>query len=284
MTVAPGGTIVRDGDDYIVNSVHQYASGQAYATHFAGHAVDPETGQWSTFITPRGTWTVDDDWGDSTGLRGSGSHSVRLDNVRIPAGNVLVGRMQQDMIFEDGSPGFHLHGNPIYNGRTLGFFGLELVAITVGAVRGALDEYEKLMHTKRIFIPPFTIRSEDPYYQTWYGDAESRLIAAEAIVDRAGAMITAAAEREASGGAPFSLEEDFLINSVAHQAMVLAWNVMQDTLFKTAGTSASRAGSRLERIWRDVSQAWGHVNIVLHDWTAASYAQHHLGTVPQPPA
>jgi hypothetical protein len=47
---------------------------------------------------------------------------------------------------------------------------------------------------------------------------------------------------------------------------------------------ASHTGSRLERVWRDVSQAWGHVNFILHDWTTASYSMHEFGTLPPPGA
>jgi 3-hydroxy-9,10-secoandrosta-1,3,5(10)-triene-9,17-dione monooxygenase len=283
MTVAPGGTLARDGDGWVLNGKFQYASGQAYATHFVGHAIDPSTGGWSTFITPRSTWTVLDDWGTTLGLRGSGSHSLAFTDVHVPDRFVLEGRLQHDMTFEGGSPGLHLHGNPLYNGRTLGFFALELVSIVIGGVRGAIDEFAALMPEKRTFLPPFSLRSEDARYQSWYGAAVSRVMAAEAIADRVGDLIGEYSQREASGGAPFSVQEDHMLNALTYQAMSLCWNVMQDTIFKTAGTSASHTGSRLERVWRDVSQAWGHVNFILHDWTTASYSMHEFGTLPPPP-
>ena len=47
-----------------------------------------------------------------------------------------------DVDVSGGTPGSRLHGNPMYAGRCVSIFQLELTALMVGAARGALDEYE----------------------------------------------------------------------------------------------------------------------------------------------
>ena len=37
-----------------------------------------------------------DDWGDTLGLRGSGSHSIRIERARVPAHLVLEGQWLVD--------------------------------------------------------------------------------------------------------------------------------------------------------------------------------------------
>ena len=74
------------------------------------------------FVAPRDAWTMLDDWGDTLGLKGSGSHSVRFEHARIPAHFALENTWMVDTDVSHGTPGYRLHGNPMYAGRTLSFF------------------------------------------------------------------------------------------------------------------------------------------------------------------
>ena len=60
--------------------------------------------------------------------------------------------------------------------------------------------------------------------------------------------------------------------------MGLAWDAMQDTLLRTAGTS-HRNGQRMERIFRDMTMGWSHFSNVVADWSARELAREHLGLV-----
>ena len=66
------------------------------------------------FVAPRSEWTMLDDWGDTLGLKGSGSHSVRFDGGRIPAHCALENTTMVDVDVSGGTPGSALHGNPMY--------------------------------------------------------------------------------------------------------------------------------------------------------------------------
>ncbi|GAB3615586.1 acyl-CoA dehydrogenase family protein [Okibacterium endophyticum] len=279
-TSAPSGTLERVEGGFIHSGLHAYASGVPYSTHFMAAARHTDTsGPPSTFLVPRSAITIVDDWGRTLGLKGSGSHSVRIENVFIPSEYVLEGNVIPQMqVVLDGAPGVTLHGNPMYYGRMMGFFGLELSNAMVGAVRGALDEYEALMPAKRISIPPFNVRSEDPSYLRWFGETEVQLLAAEAILDRAADMIESHCERAVrEGPQAYELKDDFLIHVLAREGLVVAWNALLK-IVGTAGSSAAVNGSRLERIYRDASMAWGHFNTISGNWSAEGYARGVFGT------
>ena len=70
-----------------------------------------------------------------------------------------------------GSPGFRLHGDPLYIGRILTFFMAELAAPMVGAVFAALDEYEHIAHTRGTSFPPRMPRTESSFVQSGCGEA-----------------------------------------------------------------------------------------------------------------
>ena len=71
-----------------------------------------------------------DDWGDLVGLKGSGSHSLRFDDCRIPADWAIEANMI-DVDVEGGTPGSELHGNPMYAGRGMAIFTMSLVRMPV---------------------------------------------------------------------------------------------------------------------------------------------------------
>jgi 3-hydroxy-9,10-secoandrosta-1,3,5(10)-triene-9,17-dione monooxygenase len=280
-TVVPGGTLVRGHDGWVLDSVHPYASGAPYATHFIGHATvagDDGKRRLAVFIAPRESWVMLDDWGQTLGLRGSGSNTLRFDRARIPDDWVLTNRSQLDLDVGTGTPGLEIHGNPMYAGRALGFYNLELAVLAVGAVWGAFDEYERLLVTRRSSSPPFGSRADDPDYAAWYATAYTRLHAADAVVDRAAHMFMEFCERGARGGAPFSYADDLLINMLGREALTMAWQVMQDIIIRTGGSSAVVAGSRLERIWRDMTMAWGHANSIMGNRLSREFTRHRLGT------
>ena len=61
--------------------------------------------------------------------------------------------------------------------------------------------------------------------------------------------------------------------------MTLAWDSMQNHIFRTAGSSAAKNGERMERIFRDMSMGWSHFTNVVADWAARELAREHLGLV-----
>jgi 3-hydroxy-9,10-secoandrosta-1,3,5(10)-triene-9,17-dione monooxygenase len=283
MTAAPGGTARRDGDEWIVESRHPYCSGAPYSTHYIGQLFepDPQTGrprQPLVFIAPRDAYEVLDDWGATLGLKGSGSNTIVLDGVRIPHRHVKENFLQTGFMPDGTTPGYELHGDPMYLSPPIAFFCLELSTLMVGGVLGALDEYEHLMRTRKTTgRPPIIPRTEHQDYQRWYAQAAGRLAVAEGTIRFTAERWMETCRRAEAGGAPFGKEDDMLLNMMAREALRIAWDVLQESIMRTAGSSAARNGERLERIFRDATMCWGHVNMIIEDFIAREYSSARFG-------
>ena len=286
---APAGAATRTGDGWLLNSTHAYSSGAPYSTHYMGQTFVAGSGggrQPPTillFVAPRDTWTMLDDWGDTLGLKGSGSHSVRFEDAWIPAHFALENTWLVDTDVSHGTPGLRLHGNPMYAGRTLSFFQTELASLMVGGLKGALEEYERILTSRKTQRPPILPRHLDPDYQRWFGLALGQAATAEAAVLSGAEQYMALCRRAVDTGEPFTREDDLRLNVVARESLRLAWETMHNLIFKTAGTSAAKNGERMERIFRDMAMDWGHFGTLAGDWAARELAREHLGLQAEPP-
>lgn len=284
---APAGQGVRTADGWEITGTWGYCSGSPYATHYMGQTftapAEPggRPGPMLLFVAPRDRWTRLDDWGRTLGLKGSGSHSITMDGARLPGWLVLENAWLVDAD-PAGNPGYRIHGNPLYTGRTLALFQTGLAALAVGGAKGALDEYEGLIRTRRTQRPPIIPRYQDPDYQLWFGRAIGRVTAAEAALMGLLRRHTELCRRSAEEGIPYTREDDLRLNTVARDALTLAWAALSDDIFRTAGSSAAVNGQRLERIVRDVAMDWSHFGNILRDWTARELAHERLGLVAGP--
>lgn len=260
-----------------------YCSGIPFSTHFVGQAIpdgvppDEAAEKMLLFVAPSGVWTMLDDWGDSLGLKGSGSQSIRFDGGRIPAHWALENANMVEMDVSDGTPGYALHGNALYSGRALGPFTMTLAAIAVGGGYNALDAYEELLRTRMTALPPMTPRLVDPDFQRWYGSALARLATAEAALLRCADEHMELCERTAAGGRPYSAEDEQRIGAIAREVLVQAWETVEQVLFRTVGASVIREGTRFERVYRDLSVLASHRNTTFRDPLYRLLGQLHLG-------
>jgi 3-hydroxy-9,10-secoandrosta-1,3,5(10)-triene-9,17-dione monooxygenase len=279
---APVGHARSTGDGFLeITGTHRYCSGAPYATHYLGQTLPADGGPPMLFVAPRSAWTMLDDWGHTLGLKGSGSNSIVFDNGRIPEYFALADTQMLDVDNSQGTPGQRLHGNPMYLGRALSFFGLEFGAITVGMLKGALDEYLRLITTRTTHRPPIILRAYDADYQRWYGHARAKLETAHAAVLHAGEQWMQACRRQVQEGVHFDAEEDVRIASITQESVRLCWDAMHEYAFKTAGSSAAADGERMQRVWRDLSMVRGHLYSVVNDWTARGITIEHLGIDPE---
>lgn len=280
-TIVPCGTAERTPDGWRLNGTWAYCSGAPYATHFMGHVLVQKTRgeppDPMLFIAPRSQFRRLDDWGEQLGLRGSGSHSIVIENGHIPDHLAFPGVHLSEVDVTGGTPGRELHGNPEYGGGPLGYMNLEVAALAVGMARGALDEYEALLRSRVTLLPPIVGRAENPDYQFWYGDAIGMIDTAEAAL--AGA-IQQWHDTCASGAAAFTRERDLRIAAICRHVLKLCWEAVQGYLFPTAGSRSARRGERLERVWRDMSMLHSHVGLSVFLPTIAvrELTQARLGT------
>jgi 3-hydroxy-9,10-secoandrosta-1,3,5(10)-triene-9,17-dione monooxygenase len=261
---APVGPATRLADGWEINGQVAFASGSPFATFYMGQALlapskPSESPGMLLFVAPRSEWTMLDDWGDILGLKGSGSHSLRFDQARIPADWAFEGVMN-DIDVRGGTPGSRLHGNPLYGGRAMTIFTLSLAAVTVGAVYNALDEYERLMREKTVALPPFGPRVKDREHQRWFGRAVTRARLAEMLLHEAADEYMELCRRNVEDGVDFSYGDDMTLAGVMRELMLICWDIMQADLWQTVGASVARDGERMARVFRDLSVAAAHRN------------------------
>lgn len=280
---APTVLAQRDGAGWRLNGTVSYCSGIPYSTHFMGQALidglsPEEAGQrMLLYVAPRSAWTMLDDWGDTLGLRGSGSHSIRYTDGYVPEHFVVENTNLADIDVSDGTPGLALHGTALYCGRVLGPFTMSLAAVTVGAGYNALDEYENQLRTRATLYPPMGLRLTDPDYQRWYGAALGRLATAEAALLRCADEHMELCERTAAGGEPYSAEDEQRLSVIAREVMLQVWETVEECLLRTVGASTMREGSRFERVFRDLSMVASHRGVAIREAVHRRLAQLRLG-------
>lgn len=257
-TLRPQGSATREEDGgWRMDGTWNYCSGSPYATHFMSQTFPGGVpGPPMLFIAPRSEWTRLDDWGHLLGLKGSGSHSIRFENGRIPAHYAQENTSLMNVDVTKGTPGLRLHGNSLYAGSPYSFFLLEAAALAVGFAKGALDVYDELMR-KPTMLPPIVPRTEDPDYQRWYGTGAGKIATAEAACLQCAAQWMEAAEQRT-----FTRERDMRLVSISREVIDLCWNALQENLFRSAGSSSVSSGSRMERVWRDFSTLHSHTGFV----------------------
>jgi 3-hydroxy-9,10-secoandrosta-1,3,5(10)-triene-9,17-dione monooxygenase len=287
LVAAPVGMATRVAGGWTLNGKVSYASGVPYSTHYVGQALTmegvPEGGEprHLLFAAARDQFTRLDDWGNTLGLKGSGSHSITFSDSRLPANWVLEDTNVTDIDVSEGTPGLRLHGNPLYGGRAGGPFTITLAAILVGAAYNALDELENLLRTKVTFLPPQVLRMYDDDSQRWFGAAMARVALLETAVHGAARMHMDFCRRAVEQGIPFRYEDDMIVAAIAREAMLDLWQLMALDIFRAAGSSGAVNGSRLERVFRDMSMIAGHGNSRLREHAHRELARMRFGLPPK---
>ena len=264
-TVVPVGVARSDGAGGVVlDGTWPYSSGAPYSTHYVGQTLRAPTapagppGPPVLFVAPRAVWTVLDDWHGVLGLRGSGSNSIHMEQARIPEYFTREAFLL-DLPVEGGSAGSALHGNPMYAGRAPSFFHGELAAIMIGTAYAAADEYARIVAARPLTLEPDRTRADLHDYQRHLGQALGLIDMADAALRQTAEDWTETCRRNVTGQAPFTVVEDNRLALMFLNAGRIAWDVLQGTLFRTAGSRHARDGERMQRYFRDAATYWTHV-------------------------
>lgn len=272
--------VIRVEGGYRLSGRWDYNSGCTYGTHFMPVApIEQADGSkpLHMFIVPREDFTILDDWGfgKTIGLHASSSNSIEIDDVFVPEYNVVPFNFKDIEWGEKGTPGYQLHGNPLYLGRTSAFFIAGLTQTQVGAALACADEYETLMQRGSSF-PPRIPRSQSPEYQLWYGKVTSLAEASQTLLLGAIREFERLNRAWTEGGAEFTTADDVRIRGQIVHAARLAQEAIE-VAFTTAGTtSAALAGTRLGKYYQDAAMYRTHIG-AQHDVLLASQGRVMLG-------
>ncbi len=264
---------------YRVSGTWHFCSGVPYASHHLG-VIPSQPGECPVedllmVAIPRGEFRRLDNWGDLIGLKGSGSHSVVVEDVFVPTHRVIH---LLDMENPTGhTPGYALHANHLYAGRFFGFAIGELVAVQIGAAQAAVDEFERSIigKPKMSLNNSGTPKTEDADFQRCFGLAMAWSDSAESILLKVGEQYMEHARRTIACDEAFTDEKVWRLYGQQMTAAKLCWDA-GETLFRVGSTTGARDGERLQRYWRDLC-AFRSNGLHQHDFRARALAQARFG-------
>jgi 3-hydroxy-9,10-secoandrosta-1,3,5(10)-triene-9,17-dione monooxygenase len=261
---------------YRIRGTWHFCSGVPYATHHMPLVPLSDGSASIVAVVPRDRFRMLDNWGDLIGLKGSGSHSVVIEDAVVPAHHTIT-LAEWLAIGVPSTAGYRLHGNPLYGGSFLAVAMGELNSVQVGAAQGALDEYERLLTrpTRKAAAADGETRAHDANYQRILGLALSYTDAAYSILMRCGELYHDYAREAMEGGEPFGEARTFRIYGQLMTAHKLCWEA-GDMVFRAGSTTGARDGAPLQRYWRDLC-AFRTNGIHQLDFRASAIAQAHLG-------
>ncbi|MFC8448373.1 oxidoreductase [Kitasatospora sp. NPDC057223] len=249
-----------DGDNgWRLEGTWSFVSGveQADWVLLAGPGAGDRGPDQRLFAVPVAAVDVLDTWRNS-GLRGTGSNTVALGGVFVPEHRTFtiaeLGRVR---------PGdAHCHAVPFQLTAPLQF-----AAPVLGAARGALRDWTRVMAAK--CRPDGRPARESAAVQQVLAEASAQIHAAALLLCHAADRADTAVYRSGQGGAaplPAAGENQ---RDLAVAAGLCTSAVAR--LFQTAGARCQSEEHPLQRRWRDVSAAAGHMALDL-EAAAAVYA------------
>lgn len=250
----PGRRARREGEGWRINYQGSFASGCHNATwnYLMGPmTVDEDTGQpaQASFMFPRGEFEILDTW-DTAGMRGSGSHDVRMVDRYVPPEHLLP--------FRSLAPS-ETFANPTYRNPTHAVY--NKAAVALGVCRGAIDSFIELAQMKTPWGSGSMLKDQSQV-QYRIGEAQATLLAARTFVLDTQDRLEAHLGPLPSQGGRLVPEWSFFwpaLLACAHAAQ--SCRQVVDMINNTAGTTGSRMDSPLERQLRDAHQAANHALI-----------------------
>lgn len=250
-STAAVGTAQRDGDGYRVSGHWQFVSGCHNASLFSVlvHVLDessaaPVPGQPpSMAVLPASDVEILDTWHVS-GLRGSGSHDVKVDGAFVPAERILAA-LTGPTPSSDRMP---RNSRLAYN----------KVGVAFGIARSAIDSFVELAQNK---VPRFTSSRlrERAFAHRAVAEAEVRVRAGRALVFELARAMWARAQ-----AGEHIHREEIAMFQIACSDAVRGCIEAVDKIAAAAGTSANALDSPLERPIRDVRVVGQHVTVAPH--------------------
>ena len=276
----PAGKFKRVDGGYLIESGSwSYSSGIPVATHFGGGALLPDksgTPVSVNFFVPREKVTILPDWGgdQSLGMQGSGSNTVRIENVFVPDHHIAWGNFLLEQTDPQGTPGTRLHGNPMYLGVVGGPYHLTFSAMMLGTARAAIEEYEQLIRTRKVIGNPNLFIYQQTDVQAALGEAMVLADSAEAVMRAAADLYREYCERWARNGTPISSAETMKMWAMARQSCLMSCNAVE-LLFRRGTPTVTTQGHKLHRYFRDIQMYLVHP--ASQPWVPRGRAQSHLG-------
>ena len=202
------------------------------------------------FIVPEKAYTIIDTW-HAIGLAGTGSNDVEIADCIVPDHMTLT----PAEIGGGPTPGSRLNPGPLYRLPTFSLFCFILSAISLGLAQGAVAEFTASMRLRASTYSSKRLAD--------LATLQLRLAEAAALTDAAERMMVGGcdeATRLTEAGAAIPVEDRVRWRrDAAYGAQMCAKAV--DLLFVGSGGGVIYQSHPLQRIWRDVHAANGHIMV-----------------------
>lgn len=239
-----------EGGFRIVDGVGKFCSGIDHSSWImVGASVgdEGEPAEARYFLVPKADAEVSDDW-FTTGMRGSGSRSIRIRDAFVPAHrSITIASMVEGV-----APGAILHGDPIYRSALPHALTFTLAGVPIGIARAALAAYVKSFRAKSAGWSDEQLAENSATLL--------RISKAHAAVDSAARLLFSDAreiDADPNGSTTPMIDRTRHMRDIAFTAGQC--RTATNDLFEAAGASAIYETGELQRIWRDMNAAAAHL-------------------------
>ena len=252
---APFGRAKKVDGGFILNGRWPFGTGTDYCEWaiLGGHVVGEDGNVLNPpevrhFVLPKGDYTpVPDSWNVS-GLQGTGSKDILVQDAFVPDYRVVEGSKMGD-----GSYGKQRRpGSPLYQMLFGVMFPAAIAAGTFAIARGAVRAYADYIGT-RVSVSG-TVSKTDPFQLHALAKAESDV---EAGISHYKDLVSGLYDHVSKGG-EVSMEQRLLFNLHQRRGTTRAIEAVEE-LVRLSGTAAIQTGSPLDRYVRDLRVAGTHI-------------------------
>jgi indole-3-acetate monooxygenase len=251
--MVPEGRAVRVAGGYRVTGCWHYATGAPYATTFLANCMVIDSGTVAfgdkghpdtrAVLLDSSQVSIVPSW-DASGLRGTGSDDFEVRDVVVPEQRTFA--LSQPAPRESG---------PLYRLPSGTVMELSIVAVALGIVQHALDEFAPITRHKKNSIERAPL-ADDPGVQARYAEARATWGLIKAGVDALSRRVW----RDAlAARTPSHLERSEVTAACTLSVAKLRGTVSE--LIALAGMNAIQPDSELARAWRDLQALAAHTAV-----------------------
>jgi len=200
-----------------------------------------------TFLVPLADYRIERNW-DVLGLRGTGSHDIVVEDAFVPAHRV----QRTNNSTPEATPGLQENTNPIFAIPFAQVFTRAVSGSALGALQGAIKEF--CDNAAKHIGKHGAKTAEDPVAQDVVADAILTLDMLKLVLDRNYGELLDIAQK---GEIPdvemrllYRYQSAYVTNTCAEKVSALLKSMAASGLYKT---------NPVERIFRDIHQARGHI-------------------------
>jgi 3-hydroxy-9,10-secoandrosta-1,3,5(10)-triene-9,17-dione monooxygenase len=194
-----------------------------------------------TFLLPRADYSIDDVW-DTVGLRGTGSNDIVVDSVFVPAHRSL----SFADVFKLVTPGQELNPGPLFRLPYGSVFSYSITTPIIGMATGAYEAHVTYLRDRVRVAYAGQKAAQDPFAQVRVAEAAAEIDGAWLALERN--MSDLMSYARAGEQIPLDVRLRTRRDQVRGTGQAIR---AVDRLFENSGGRALKAGTPIQRFWRD---------------------------------